>query len=71
MQLDKSQILGLLRSQGDHSTADRAEGELPDSVDTDQHASTLAQLGLNPQDLIAKLTGGDAGQAGLSGLLGR
>ena len=71
MQVDKSQILDLLRSQGDHSTADRAGGELHDNVDTDQHADTLSALGLNPQDLIAKLAGGGARQAGLSGLLGR
>ena len=71
MRIDKSQILDLLRSQGDHSAADQADNNLPDTVDTDQHAGTLGQLGLNPQDLIAKLTGGAAGQGGLSGLLGR
>ncbi len=61
MQFDKSQILGLLRSQGDHSAAEQADGDLPDTIDTDQHADQLSGLGLNPQALIAKLTGAGSG----------
>jgi hypothetical protein len=68
MQFDKSQILDLLRSQGDQDKADQADRELPDKVDTDQHAGILERLGLNPADLIAKLAGGGGG---LGGLLGR
>jgi hypothetical protein len=66
MQFDKSQILDLLRSQGDQDKAQQAERELPGTVDTDQHAGLLEKLGLNPKDLISKLAGG-----GLGGLLGR
>jgi hypothetical protein len=66
MQFDKSQILDLLRSQGDQEKAQQAERDLPDKVDTDQHAGLLDKLGLNPKDLITKLAGG-----GLGGLLGR
>ena len=69
MQFDKSQILDLLRQQGDSSKADEADRELPDKVDTDQHAGILEKLGLNPGDLIAKLAGGGGG-GGLGGLLG-
>ena len=70
MQIDKAQILDLLRSQGDEQKAEQADRELPGQVDTDQHAGLLEQLGLNPMDLISKLGGGGLG-GGLGGLLGR
>ena len=69
MQIDKAQILDLLRSQGDEQKAQQADQELPGQVDTDQHAGLLEKLGLNPADLIAKLGGGGLG-GGLGGLLG-
>lgn len=65
MQLDKSQILDLLRQQGKQDDAQKADAELPDRVDTDQHAGLLQKFGLSPQDLINKLGGG-----GLGGMLG-
>lgn len=75
MQFDKSQILSLLQSQGDQGKADQAEQELPDQVDTDQHANILEKLGINPMDLIGKLAGGGGGGGGglggLGGLLGK
>ncbi len=67
MQFDKAQIIDMLKSDGDPDKASQAENELPDTVDTDRDAGLLAKFGLNPQDLIAKLTGG----GGLGGLLGR
>jgi hypothetical protein len=70
MQFDKSQILDLLRSQGDNDNAEQADRELPDQVDTEKHGSILERLGLNPADLIAKLAGGGGGGGGLGGLLG-
>jgi hypothetical protein len=66
MQIDKSQILELLRTQGDDAKARQADQELPQQVDTEQHAGLLQKLGLDPQELVAKLGGG-----GLGGLLGR
>jgi hypothetical protein len=69
VQFDKSQILDLLRQQGDAGKAEEADRELPDRVDTDAHAGILERLGLNPADLIAKLAGGGGG-GGLGGLLG-
>ena len=69
MQFDKSQILDLLRSQGDQDKAEQADRERPDQVDTDQHGGILERLGLSPADLIAKLAGGGGG-GGLGGLLG-
>jgi hypothetical protein len=55
MQLDKAQIIDMLRQQGNNQQADQ---ELPDQVDTDQHASLLERFGLNPQELISRFTGG-------------
>ena len=58
MQLDKNMILDLLRERGQQDQASQAEQELPDQVDTDQHANLLQKFGINPQDLIQKFTGG-------------
>jgi hypothetical protein len=49
MQLDKNMILDLLRQRGDHQSADQAHQELPDQVDTDQHAGVLDRFGLDPR----------------------
>jgi hypothetical protein len=57
MEITKQEILELLRSRGEHDTADRAEAELPDEVDTDQHAAQLDQLGINPADLLGGIGG--------------
>ena len=73
MQFDKNQVLELLRSQGQTDQAAQADSELPAQVDTEQHGDLLQKFGLNPMDLIAKLTsgGGSGGAGGLGGLLGR
>jgi hypothetical protein len=66
MNIDKDQILQLLRSQGDQDKAQQADQELPGQVDTDRDAGLLSKFGLDPMDLVKKLGGG-----GLGGLLGR
>jgi hypothetical protein len=72
MQIDKETILGMLRSNGQDAHAEQAAQELPDQVDTDQHAGLLAKFGLNPADLIAKFTGGGGQQGGgLGDILGK
>jgi hypothetical protein len=58
MQIPKDKILEILHQQGDTDKADQAKQDLPDQVDTDQHADLLQKLGLNPQELLSKL-GGD------------
>jgi hypothetical protein len=58
MQLDKNMILDLLRERGQQDQAAQAEQQLPEQVDTDRDAGLLQQFGLDPQDLIQKLTGG-------------
>ena len=69
MQLDRSAIVDLLKKQGAPDQASAAEAELPDKVDTEQHAGLLQKLGLNPQELIEKLVSGKASGM-LGGLLG-
>jgi hypothetical protein len=66
MQIDKDQILQLLRSQGDDAKAQQADQELPGTVDTDEHAGLLSKYGLDPMELMKKFGGG----GGLGGLLG-
>lgn len=63
MQIDKQQIIDLLRSQGEQGKAQEAEQKLPNQVDPQQHSDLLSQLGINPQELLGKL-------GGLGGLLG-
>ena len=55
MQIDKQQIIDMLKNRGDHDKAEQAEKELPDQVDTDQHADLLAKHGLDPKDLMGGL----------------
>ncbi|MGI4895326.1 MAG: hypothetical protein ACRYF3_09455 [Janthinobacterium lividum] len=70
MQIPKDQILSLLKGQGDDDKAQSAQAELPDTVDTDEHAGLLSSLGINPLDLLSKLGGGGGGIAGIAGKLG-
>jgi hypothetical protein len=65
---DKAQIIDLLTSRGDHDKADQAQAELPDTVDTDQHAGLLDKLGINVTDLAGKLPGGLGDKLGSLGL---
>jgi hypothetical protein len=66
MNIDKNQILDMLKSQG-HPQADQAGQELPDRVDTDNsdHQNLLAKFGINPADLLTKL----GSQNGLGNIL--
>jgi hypothetical protein len=68
MQIAKDQILQLLRSRGEDQKADQADGELPDQVDTEQHAGILEKLGIDPQELLGSLGGGAGGLGGKLGL---
>jgi hypothetical protein len=66
VEIPKEQILELLRSQGDHDTAQQADQQLPDQVDPEQHAGSLEALGVDPKELLAKV----GGLGGLGGKLG-
>jgi hypothetical protein len=61
VQLDKNMILDLLRERGQQDQVSQADQELPDQVDTDQHAGLLQKFGLDPQELISKFMGGGGG----------
>jgi len=65
MQIPKEQILELLRSRGEEGKASQAEGELPDQVDTEQHAGLLEKLGIDPGDIVSQLGGGLGKSLGL------
>jgi hypothetical protein len=70
VQLDKSMILDFLKEQGQNQQAQEAEQQLPDKVDTEQHASLLSNLGVDIPTLLAKFGGGGGLAGGLGGLLG-
>ncbi|WP_380168890.1 hypothetical protein [Jannaschia sp. R86511] len=57
MQIDKSQIIDMLKSRGDTDQASKADSELPDTVDTDKDSGLLDKFGINPQDLLGKIPG--------------
>ena len=59
MNIDKDQILQLLRSQGKNDQAAHAGNELPDKVDTGNpdHAGMLSKYGLDPAGIGEKLGG--------------
>jgi hypothetical protein len=57
MDIDKQEIIELLRGRGEDDIADQAERELPERVDTDQHRAKLEQLGINPADLLGGIGG--------------
>lgn len=66
MQVDKQQIMDMLKSQvqsGNQGQADQAEQQLPQQVDTDnpQHQQLLQKFGINLPDLISRFTGGIPG----------
>jgi hypothetical protein len=66
MQIDKQQILDLMQTRGepgDPDRTDQARDELPQQIDTDnpEHQNLLQRLGIDPQDIVAKLAGGSFG----------
>lgn len=58
MNISKEQILQFLKDKGQNDHADQAAAELPDQVDTEQHAGLLPKFGIQPQELLGKLGGG-------------
>jgi hypothetical protein len=58
---DKQDLVQMLRAQGDHDTADRADAGLPDHVDTERDGDALAAVGLDRDELLTKLAAGGMG----------
>ena len=52
MNIDKSQIIDMLKQRGDDDKAAQAESDLPDQIDTDKDAGLLSKLGIDPGDLL-------------------
>ena len=65
MQIDKQQIIEMLKNRGDHDKATQAQSDLPDKVDTDQDSGLLSKFGINPADLLGGAGGGLGGKVGL------
>ncbi|HEV7876358.1 MAG TPA: hypothetical protein VGP00_06760 [Nocardioides sp.] len=61
MELDKQELVRLLRTEGDNDTADRVDSELPDRIDTDRDGDALDGVGLDRTQLMAKLAAGGFG----------
>jgi len=55
MQIDRDQIISLLRQRGDDAKADQAQQELPGQVDTEKDSGLLSKLGIDPTDLLGGL----------------
>ena len=45
MEIDRQEIVDQLRGRSEDDVADRAERELPEQVDTDEHADLLGGIG--------------------------
>jgi hypothetical protein len=58
---EKQDLVQMLRAQGDNDTADRADAGLPDQIDTDRDGDALAAVGLDRDELLAKLAAGGLG----------
>ena len=61
MELDRQELVRMLRTQGDNDTADEVEQSLPDRIDTDRDGDALDALGLDRTQLMAKLAAGGFG----------
>lgn len=57
MQIDKQQIVDMLKNRGDQDKADQAQSDLPDQVDTDEHSDKLSALGVDPKELMGGVGG--------------
>ena len=58
MQIDKEQVLQLLRDKSQHEQANQAQQQLPEQVDTDQHADLLSRFNVDTKELLTKFGGG-------------
>ena len=55
VKIDKQQLLTVLRTEGDNETAEKVESQLPDEIDTDSDGGALESVGLDRDELMAKL----------------
>jgi hypothetical protein len=57
MKVSKDRIVTLVRETGDADRAAAAERQLPDEIDLERDRSTLEELGLDPKEVLQKITG--------------
>jgi len=62
MNIDKSQIVELLRSNGEHRKADEADLDLPDTIDTERDGGLLERFGVDLADVLKRFGGGGIGK---------
>lgn len=58
MEIDKQQIVSMLRGRGDDEKAQQAEQDLPGQVDPERDRGMLERLGIDPQELLSRFLGG-------------
>jgi hypothetical protein len=61
VKVDKTELVRMLRTEGDNDTAEKVEQRFSDQIDTDQDGDALAEVGLDRTQLMAKLAGGGFG----------
>ena len=61
MEISRSELVRVLRTEGDNDTADKVESGLPDQIDTERDGDALTAAGLDRTQLMAKLAGGGLG----------
>ena len=57
MDIDRDELVGQLRADGQHDKADAAERDLPKKVKKDDHQGLLDKLGID-DSIIDKIPGG-------------
>ncbi|TJY72582.1 hypothetical protein E4J89_02630 [Arthrobacter sp. CAU 1506] len=58
MQIDKQQIIDVLKQMGNQDQAAKADSELPEKVDTQKDAGLLSGLGIDVDALLSNIPGG-------------
>jgi hypothetical protein len=58
VKVDKLDLVQVLRTEGDDTTADRVAERLPDEIDTERDGAALAAVGLDETQILAKLAAG-------------
>ena len=61
MQLDKSDVVDLLRKEGKNEQVQKALQELPDKIDHEQHVQLLEKVGVDPGKLVQQQLSGRLG----------
>jgi hypothetical protein len=56
MEIPKDMILSFIQQRMGTERAAQADAQLPDQVDHEQHAGTLNQLGVNPEELLSHVS---------------